>query len=362
MIKLKDKVSAFFVFFLITSSQVGVGVLGFQRVIGQYAGHDAWIAVIIAGIAISVIIWIMYRLLSHHDIGDIVAIHRFTYGKWLGAIFTLLFTAYLMLMTAVVLRTYVEVIQVWMFPHIKIWALLLLILPLVYYTISSEFRTVVGVCFLGVVYPSLLLLTLFYPLKYATLTNIMPVMDHSVTELMQSSSLAVLEFIGFSALLVFYPYIRDAVKSQTYAHLGNGYSLLIYLMVSLVTYLYYNQTELREVIWPTLGLWKIIELPFFARFEYLGIATLFFAILPNLVLLVWASARTLDRTFNAGHKRMAILLLVILFVANIVLTDRMTIGVLNNVLGNIGLGFLFGYVPFLFVLNWIRRKGQKNGP
>ncbi len=214
----------------------------------------------------------------------------------------MLFALYLVLMATVVLRTYVEVIQVWMFPHIDVWALLLLIIPLVYYTIAVEFRTVVGVCFLGVVYPSFLVLTLFFPIKYAEPANIMPVMDHSVVEIMQSSSLASLSFMGISALLVFYPFIRDAVKSQKFAHLANGSTMLVYLAICLVSYLYYNQMELENIIWATLELWKVIELPFMARFEYFGIATLFFSILPNVALFTWASARSLDRVFGAGHK------------------------------------------------------------
>ncbi|RYG71519.1 spore gernimation protein GerB [Lentibacillus lipolyticus] len=361
MITLKDKVSSFFVFFLITAAQIGIGVLGFQRIISEYAGHDAWMSIIVAALAISGVIWLMYRMLGHHEEGDIIGIHRFTFGKWLGGLLSVLFAAYLVLLATVVLRTYVEIIQVWMFPHINVWALLLLILPLVYYIISVEFRTVVGVCFLGVVYPSFLLLTLFFPLKYAEPTNIMPVMDHSMIEIIQSSSLAILEFMGVSALLVFYPFIRDAAKSQKFAQLGNGATMLVYLAICIVSYLYYNQQELTDVIWATLGFWKIIELPFMARFEYFGISTLFFSILPNIALFTWASARTLDRTFHAGHKKMALLVITILFLVCVGMTDRMGVNIINDVAGKMGLVVLFVYVPLLFLLNVVRRKVKKNG-
>ncbi|TRM12199.1 GerAB/ArcD/ProY family transporter [Lentibacillus cibarius] len=361
MISLKDKVSGSMVFFLITASQVGVGVLGFQSVINKYAEQDAWMSLIVAGGAVSVIIWIMYGMLSNNAEGDIAAIHEFTYGKWLGAFFTILFSAYLLLMALVVLRTYIEIIQVWMFPHVKVWALLLLIIPLIYYTTADKFRAVVGVCFLGVVYPLFLILSFLFPLRYARLTNILPVMDHSFMEIMQSSSIAILEFMGLAVLLVFYPFIREAKQSQKFAHFGNLSTTALYLLICVISYLYYDQSEMENLIWGTLNLWKIIELPFMDRFEYFGIATLFFSILPNIALFVWASARSLNRVFGFAQAKMTGILLFILFIACLISGGRQGINFLNDITGTIGLWFLFAYIPVLFFINFIRRKVQKDG-
>ncbi|SFA85528.1 spore germination protein (amino acid permease) [Lentibacillus halodurans] len=361
MVSIKDKVQQLMVLFLIAASQIGVGVLGFQSIINKYAGHDAWMSVIVAGVSVSVIIWLMYKMLQHDEKGDIVAIHQFTFGKWLGGLFSIIVTLYFLLMTVVVLRTYIEIIQVWMFPHLKVWAFLLLLLPLVYYTISDQFRTVVGVCFLGVVYPAFLIFVLVFPLQYADITHILPIMDHSFKEIIQSSSLAILDFMGFSTLLVFYPFIREAKQSQKYAQYGNLYSTLLYVTICLIAYVYYNQSELEEVIWATLGLWKIIEMPFMERFEYFGIATLFFSILPNVVLYMWSSVRMLNRTFGFEHKKVAAFLSAVLFIACVIFRGREGVNILNDVTGRIGLIFLFIYIPVLFVIHFIRRKVQKNG-
>ncbi|GGK04898.1 germination protein GerB [Lentibacillus kapialis] len=360
MISINDKVSALMVFFLISASQIGVGFLGFQSIINKYAEHDGWISLIIASLGISSIIWIIYQILKNDARGDIVAIHQFTYGKWLGNFLTLLFTIYLLLLATVVLRTYIEIVQVWIFPHLNVWSFLLLVIPLIYYTISNQFRTVVGVCFLGIVYPFFLNLTLLYPLKYADVTYILPVMDHTITEIMQSSTLAVLNFMGISALLVFYPFIRGAGQSQKYAHYGNLYTTLTYLAVCLIAYVYYSQGELEEQIWPTLGLWKIIKMPFMERFEYFGIATLFFTILPNVVLFMWAATRVVHRTFGFHHKKVAVALLGILFIGCIVSVGREGVNILNDFAGKIGLVFLFIYIPILFTINFIRRKVRKH--
>lgn len=77
------KISPSLVFFAISSVQIGVGALGFQRIIAKTAGYDAWISVIIAGLATNMIMWIMYKIveLGKEDLGEN---HRYVFGKWIG--------------------------------------------------------------------------------------------------------------------------------------------------------------------------------------------------------------------------------------------------------------------------------------
>src|SRR3954469_3851102 len=58
------KISPFLVFFLITSMQFGVGILGFQRFIAKSAGYDAWMSIILAGLMIHIILWMMLKMLK----------------------------------------------------------------------------------------------------------------------------------------------------------------------------------------------------------------------------------------------------------------------------------------------------------
>ncbi|WP_188456772.1 GerAB/ArcD/ProY family transporter [Virgibacillus oceani] len=359
MIKDKDQVPPLMAFFLITGAQIGVGVLSFTSVINKYAGHDAWISIIVAGIIIHILIWLMYKVLNKYNGKDFAAIHREIYGKWIGAFISIIISFYLMFLAAVVLRSYMEIIQVWMFPDVKLWALLLLIMPLIYYIISGKFRIVVGVCFLGVVYPFTLMFALIYPLKYSKITNILPVFDHSLMEIVQSSALAMFSFLGIGALMIYCPFIKESSKSQKYAHFGNLYTTSIYVVVCFVSYIYYSQHEIKDIIWPTLGLWKIVELPFLDRFEYIGISTLFFVILPNLALYTWGSSRTLYRVLHIKQKWISITLLTVIYFICIVIEGREKILLASDFITKIGVGLLF-YIPILFVMHFISRKVKRN--
>ncbi|WP_054754214.1 GerAB/ArcD/ProY family transporter [Piscibacillus salipiscarius] len=68
-IKDQYKVSPYLAIFLISSIQIGVGVLGFQSYIVGYLKNDSWMAVIIAGILISILIFIIYKILKYGNGG-----------------------------------------------------------------------------------------------------------------------------------------------------------------------------------------------------------------------------------------------------------------------------------------------------
>ena len=82
----KNTVSPYFVFLLLHSLQIGVGVLGYQRIIAQYAGYDAWISLIVAGIATHIVLFCMLKMLEKDN--DLINIHMTCFGKWLGTFFS----------------------------------------------------------------------------------------------------------------------------------------------------------------------------------------------------------------------------------------------------------------------------------
>ena len=54
-------VSPYFAFLLLHSTSIGVGVLGYQRIIAQYAGYDAWISLIVAGVLTHIVLFCMLK-------------------------------------------------------------------------------------------------------------------------------------------------------------------------------------------------------------------------------------------------------------------------------------------------------------
>ncbi|MCP8615596.1 GerAB/ArcD/ProY family transporter [Salirhabdus salicampi] len=354
-IKDQFKVSPNLVFFLITSVQIGIGLLTFQSQIIEPAEQDAWMSVIIAAIATHFILWLIYWMLNKEK-SDVIDIHKKVFGKWVGNLFNTILIVYFFLLSTTIVRMYIEIIQVWMFEELNTWSLALVIYPLIFYVITGGFRTVTGICFFGLVIPYYLILTLLSPLEFSHFHNLLPIFDHSIKDIFMSSRLAILSYLGFGTLLLFYPFIQKPETSQKWAHLGLIHTTFIYLLNLMITLSYYSLDYLKDVIWPTLGMWKIVELPFVERFEYIGIVSWFVVSLPNMCLTMWAASRGLKRMANYKQKHNIYLLAIISFMICLYLKDRTMIDKFSTFISNTGLILMYGYIPILCFFYLIRKK------
>lgn len=349
------QISPFLVLYLIMSMQIGIGVLGYQRIIAEAAGYDAWISVLGAGLSIHIIIWMIYKICGTVE-GDIVAANAYVFGKKIGALVSSFFVIYLVIFALAVLRTFIEVIQVWMFPEMSIFWFSFVFLMLSVYIVFGGFRTVTGIAFFCIVLPSYLLLTFGFALRFADFRNLLPIFDHSLKEFATSAFKMSLTYIGFEIPLFFYPFIKDAPKSQKWAHLGVFLTTVIYTLLAIITFTYFSEAQLAKSIWATLEMWKIVTMPFVERFEYIGIANWNLIILPNICIALWGSSIILKRAFKLRQRKGVIILALVCLISILFLDTRAKINFLNDWTGKIGFAVTYVYVPFLFFATMIAKK------
>ncbi|RDI38002.1 GerAB/ArcD/ProY family transporter [Falsibacillus pallidus] len=353
-----DQVSSFLMFFLIHSIQIGVGILGFERAIILQAGNDAWMVVIIAGLLFNGVIWMMYALLKN-DQSDLADLHRNYFGKWVGGFLTLIWSAYWFAMGITVIRTYMEVVQTWMFKEISVFFFSLILVLLVYYGLSGGFRIVAGICFLGVVVPFYLILTFIFPFKYAHFHNLLPIFNHSINQMLMGTKNMTLSYLGISTFMMFYPYIKDPEKSQKWAHFGNFLTMFIYLFVIITAIAYYSEAQIVKQIWATLYMWKIVSMPFVERFEYIGITSWVLVILPNVCLSLWAAVNGSAKIFKISPKIMLFIFMLLALICCTLLNGKNQIELLNKYLSLAGLILISMYLPVLLIITKIIAKVRR---
>lgn len=358
MPKENNKVSPYFAMFLIHKMQLGVGILGFERVIAKYAEYDAWISVLIAGFSVNVILWMSFRILNK-DGNDLISIHKDLFGKWVGGLLSLYFIIYFIFIVITILRTYTEVIQVWMFPGINVPMLMIILMLLVYSFVTGGFRVVAGFAFIGILIVLPLLFLKIFPLQHAHFSNLMPLVDHSLKELLLSAKAMTLNLIGFELIFMYYPFLEEPRKAEKWAHIGALFSTIIYLISAFVAFVYYSQDQLEHSVWATLTLWKIVDLPFVERFEYVGISIWLFAILPNVCLGVWAASRGMKRLFAVNQRKSLIYILFMSTLASMMFQTRQQVDQLNTIVSKFGFWTIYIYIPALFLLYMIVHKVRK---
>ncbi|MED4783020.1 GerAB/ArcD/ProY family transporter [Brevibacillus choshinensis] len=353
-------VSPFFVFFLVHANMVGIGILGYQRKLIQSAGYDAWISVIITGISTHLIMWMMYAMLKT-GASDIIELHIRCFGRWLGKLLSLLVLVYVLVAAFIIFRSYVEVVKIIIFPLMQTWSMSILMLLLLYYVVSGGFRTVTGICLVGVTLPLLLMVPLFvFPFEYVHPNNLLPVFSHTVHELFLSAKEVIFNFAGFELLFFYYPFIKNPQQSQKWAHAALLFTTVLYLVLTMMTFMFFTEGELEKIIWPTLTMIKIIEIPIIQRIEFIIVSLWLFVVLPNLCLNVWAITRGMKQMFQTNQRRTLLAILLVLMLTSLGMESRADLMMLSNMFGTAAMYFLYGYIPFLFLVYhlWGKRRGS----
>jgi spore germination protein (amino acid permease) len=357
---IKDQylVSGFLVFFLIHGMQIGIGILGFQRGVVKEAGYDGWISVLLAGLVVHIIIFCIYLLLKRAN-GDLISIHQQLFGKWIGNTFSLLVCIYFISLAAIVLRAYIEIIQVWMFMDLPTWVMALIAFGLLYYVVAGGFRSVVGLTFLGVIIPIPLYFMLLMPLEFAHFINLVPIFKHTISEIALGSKETTLSFLGFEILLLYYPFLKDRQFTQKWAQLGAFVTTIVYTSIMLISLAFYSEEQLNKTIWATLTLYKVVQLPFLERFEYIGVSLWVLFIVPNIALALWAASRGAKRVFNMNQRIALFIALLAVTAIVLLLPTRQEIGLFGEWVSNFGFYFVFVYIPMLVIIQTIVMKFKK---
>ncbi|MDQ0273016.1 GerAB/ArcD/ProY family transporter [Cytobacillus purgationiresistens] len=352
------KISPFLVYYVIISLQVGIGVLSYQRILAKQAGHDGWISIVIIGIVIHIIMWMMFKMAETAE-GDIISVHQYVIGNMAGKVVSFLLVFYFMLYIIIVLLNFIEVIQIWMFPDLSTFWFSLALMILSTYLVFGGFRTVVGSSFFGLVLPAYLVLTFVFTFRYTDFTQLLPIAEHSITDLLKGSYYMSLTVVGFEILLFVYPFIKEPKKSKKWAHLAVLTTTVFYTLLALISFAYFSEAQLQKTIWGTLSMWQIVQLPFVERFEYIGVANWILILLPNIVISLWVASRLLKRTTKLRQRKGTILISVIVVIVVKFFDTGQEIQALNDLTEKIIFGFAFVYIPLLFFATMITKRVKK---
>ncbi|WP_028611991.1 GerAB/ArcD/ProY family transporter [Paenibacillus harenae] len=359
-------VSPYLLWFLLHGTQMGSTLLIFQSRIIKGAEMDSMFSFAAVGISLHLIIAIMFFLLENAKDGDIISLHNQLFGKRLGSLLTLAFYGYILIFIINEMRSYLEVIHVWVFPNTPLWSLSVLLLLTSAYIVSGGLRVITGISLFCVIIPSLLIPSLYFPLKQGHLTNFLPLFNHNAYEFAESAYHSLSTLLGIEFLLLLYPFIKNQEKSKKWAHIAVAHSTLIPLIIGFVSFSFFNIQQLEHTIWPTLILSKIIRFPFLERFDYIYIFMWFFVMISACCVGLWGGVRILKNTIGMKAKPSLWITCGLVFVVLLPMKSPMTIERLDSVLALSGWILLYGYIPLLFI--WIRvskrfkkREGMANG-
>jgi spore germination protein AB len=354
------KIAPFLVFYIITSSQIGLGVLGFQRIIAKDAGTDSWISIIIGGILLQILMICIYKMLNIVK-GDWYDVHAFIFGEKISKIFSLLLAIYACFKMITVLRGYIEIVQVWMFHTFNTFKFGLAFLLLSVYIVYGGFRTIVGINVFSMIILFLVMPLFLYTVPYANPSFLKPVFSHSLGEIFKAVIGISYSYMGYEIILFIYPFLKEPAKSKKWAHFALLFTTLFYLYIAILTFMFFPVEAIDQLIWASLNMWKIIEMPFVERFEYIGIATWFVIMLPKVCLYLWISGQMLKRSFDVRLRTSIPIIASLCLIVLPFMENRTQIHSAIDFVSQIDLYLTGIYIPILFICVLIVWKVKKRG-
>lgn len=354
-------ISPYFIIFPLYVSVVGAGIMTYQRKLMEHAGYNAWISVLLTGMSMHLILWMMYTLLSSRDGHELMTLNRSLFGLFLGNIVNSAVVLYFVIGAFLKIKAYIEIVQVWFFPVMNILPLSIVIALLIYYAVSGGFRSVTGISVWATVFsfaslfPEVLLsLPFLHPL------NLLPLVNHSATDILLSSKSIVFDFLGVETLLIFYPFIKTPAKSQKWAHLIMILITFLYLTFLLLAYMFFSEGQMRHSVWPTLELISIFEVPLLQRLEYFFVSLWLIKMIAGASIYLWAACRGMKTAFRARQRLSLIVLLIAIVMLNYVIADHRTIVRFSDLYGTVGFYFIYAYIPLMFVCVLIRKRSARH--
>ncbi|RFB19316.1 spore gernimation protein [Bacillus sp. HNG] len=349
-------VNAFMAFFIIHTSQIGMGILGVPRIIYLESKKDAWISILLSGLFVSLITWIIISILNKNEGGTLFEIHDHIFGRLIGSILNFVIVIYYIAVHYSITISYVELSLTWGYEGVYEWVGVLALLMITIYAVSGGFRVVTGVCFLSFLLTIWLLFVVYQPLQTINLTRILPIMTTTPSEMMKGVFKSSYTMLGFETLLFIFPFIKEKNKLQLFSQIAVWFTTILVLITTVVSILFFSAKELEKNVWPVVSMISTVHFPFIERFEFVAVPLWILVIFPNLCITLYISSKGIKQIFHIKQKYGIWLISIILFICSFLITKRVDNNYFFDQIGKTGFFLWFIYPIFLYVIIFIRSK------
>ena len=362
-VKAGNRIRSFYLFFIIISAQISVGITGIPKFILKETQQDAWISILIAFVYMLIVVTAMFFMLTQYQNTDIFGIQVDIFGKWIGKLLGTIYIMYFTLSILAIMLTYIQIIQIFIYPTMSSFVMAFLLLTLVVYSVLGGIRVIVGVIFIFTLLSSWILFLLYDPISRMEMTHLLPIFQSSIPELLKGARASIFTFLGIEAIFVIFPFIENRQDAKRSTILGICASTLIVLLMTMISIGYYSSEDFEEINWSVLRLFKGISLPMIERLDYVVVVEWMMVTLPTIILIMWMITRGMKRMYKIKQKTTLYIVAIILLIICGFIEDEHTVEIITEISSVVGFWIVFVYplilLPFVIVkMKWRKHKGS----
>jgi spore germination protein (amino acid permease) len=298
--------------FLIHGVQVGIGLLTLPRELAEKAGTDGWIAIIIGWFFSTLASLIIIQVMKNFPDGTIIDLVTHYFGKWVGKIAALIFVLYFALIGSVIFVREGLFIQYWVLPQTDL-VILLFLLSIPSYLIVRNNITILG-RYAELVFFMTAWMFIFYftPLKEAHWLHLLPLIKEGWGPILIAAKTTIFSFLGFEIAFFLYPFLQNKQKASIGIVIANTLTLAIYIIITIVAFVFYSPDEITQYKEPTINLLKIVEYRFLERLEIVFLSLYLFVISTTVLPIFFSTVFTVSQLFGKqDHSKYVVWLLLL---------------------------------------------------
>jgi len=260
---------------LIIMTVLEVGLLSLPREVATYAESDGWILVIIAWLLAFICSLVLSTLIRRFPGETFIEYSQKVIGKFLAFAIGVILIIHFVLATAVVIRTFAEVTNVFMLPNTPREFIIIAQMLLTIYLIRHGIEPTARIA--EILFP-LLLVPIFamymIAIPKADFTELLPIFNTPIKSMAVGSLYTMLNFFGLEILLMLGPYLKRPDKIYWTLFVSIGVITLIFLFIVIITFSVIGVEPAKQLIWPGMTIIRMITAPgkVFERLDALAMA------------------------------------------------------------------------------------------
>jgi len=357
-----NNINLFQLSLLIIHAQVGVGMVTFVHTVNMDAQSDGWLSALLAGAFIQLILMIYWWLLSRFPGKNIFEMMELILGKWIGKLFILLYSSYLIMIGALVLAKYTVILKAWMMPVTPKWILVLFITSIGIYIAKENLRVITRFLILCTFIIFIFLGFVIYALKDANYTNILPIGSAGFVPIVKGAMTSLYSFQGYEFLLFFAPLVsvpnKQIAKASTFINVG---ITLFYAFTILVIQMFFSSKELNLITEPIFYLVKSFSFTIIERPDLIFISLWIVLVITTIVVLFYVTSHGLQKIIVTKQRTLYVYIVTtISFIISMLMYEEEKITRITEFFNPFILLFSVGLPFVLLVISFLRKKTGEN--
>ncbi|MEG0308164.1 MAG: GerAB/ArcD/ProY family transporter [Clostridium sp.] len=256
----KGFIERFALFASLSVSMIGVGIFYIPAIVSNYVGADSWIAAIITGVVIWIILLLIHKLIKMNKYKDITFILTDIYGGGLGRVISFMYSVVIIVILSLSLRVFCEVVTMYLLVNTPTEVIIITFIFMGMYLSRGGLANVVHfneIAFWIMFIPLTIILILTLP--EADFKNLLPIGTAPIQNYFLASFEMLFVFNGFSMAFILIPYVKERNKVSKTLKISSIFVGVFYCITFILVSATLSKAQAVDSIFPTITMLQSIS-------------------------------------------------------------------------------------------------------